>query len=142
MKRGGCKFGDSKTRGCPLSKKGGCSIAVGTQTQKVSAPPPPPGTSAPLITLRSLAKTKSHSPFRTFQQQTTMKNRREMSTPGHPDMAPVELPVTCQANPMQLPVGLKHHGLMREEGGGGREKLSIFRGVTRDVIKYSCDRGI
>ena len=42
-----------------------------------------------------------------------------MSTPGHPDMAPVELPVTCQANPMQLPVGLKHHGLMREEGGRG-----------------------
>ena len=25
---GGCEFG--KTRGCPLSKKGGCSFAVGT----------------------------------------------------------------------------------------------------------------
>ena len=39
---GGCKFGDSKTRGCPLSKKGGCSFAVGTQSQRVSSPPPPP----------------------------------------------------------------------------------------------------
>ena len=37
MKRGGCKFGDGKTRGYP----GGCSFAVGTQTQRVSAPPPP-----------------------------------------------------------------------------------------------------
>ena len=42
MKRGGCKFGDSKTRGCPLSKSGGCSFAVSTQPQRVSAPPPPP----------------------------------------------------------------------------------------------------
>ena len=33
VKSGGCKFGDDKTRGCPLSKKGGCSFAVGTQTQ-------------------------------------------------------------------------------------------------------------
>ena len=39
MKRRGCKFGDGKTRGCPLSKKGGCSFAVGTQAQRVSAPP-------------------------------------------------------------------------------------------------------
>ena len=30
MKRGGCKFGDGKTTGCPLSQKGGCSFAVGT----------------------------------------------------------------------------------------------------------------
>ena len=42
MKRGGCKFGDSKTRGCPWPKRGGCSFAVGTQPQRVSAPPPPP----------------------------------------------------------------------------------------------------
>ena len=41
MKRGGCKYGDGKTRGCPFSKKGGCSFAVGTQAQRVSAPPPP-----------------------------------------------------------------------------------------------------
>ena len=39
MKRGGYKFGDSKTRGCPLSKSEGCSFAVGTQPQRVSAPP-------------------------------------------------------------------------------------------------------
>ena len=39
MKRGVCKFGYGKTRGCPLSKKGGCSFAVGTQAQRVSAPP-------------------------------------------------------------------------------------------------------
>ena len=41
MKRGGCKFGDGKTRGCSFSKKGVCSFAVGTQAQRVSAPPPP-----------------------------------------------------------------------------------------------------
>ena len=40
MKRGGCKFGYGKTRGCPLSKKGGCSFAVVTQAQRVSPPPP------------------------------------------------------------------------------------------------------
>ena len=47
MKRGGSKFGDGKTTGCPLSKKGGCSFAVGTQTQRVNAPPPPPPTPLP-----------------------------------------------------------------------------------------------
>ena len=40
MKRGGCKFGGSKTGA--LSKKGGCSFTVGTQAQRVSALPPPP----------------------------------------------------------------------------------------------------
>ena len=40
MKIGGCKFGDGKTRGCPVSKKRDCSLAVGTQTQRVSTPPP------------------------------------------------------------------------------------------------------
>ena len=38
MKRGGCKFGGRKS--CLLSKKAGCSFAVGTQAQRVSAPPP------------------------------------------------------------------------------------------------------
>ena len=42
MKRGGCKFGDGKPRGCHFSKKGDCSFAVGSQAQRVSAPPPPP----------------------------------------------------------------------------------------------------
>ena len=40
--RGGCKFGD---QGLSLVKKGGgggCSFAVGTQPQRVSAPPPTP----------------------------------------------------------------------------------------------------
>ena len=41
MKRGGCTFGDGKTRGCPLLKKGGCSFTVGTQIQIVNVPPPP-----------------------------------------------------------------------------------------------------
>ena len=31
----------AKNRGCPFSKKGGCSFTVGTQAQRVSAPPPP-----------------------------------------------------------------------------------------------------
>ena len=42
MKRGGCKFGDGKTRGCPWPKRGGCSFQMGTQTQRVNTPPPPP----------------------------------------------------------------------------------------------------
>ena len=48
IQRGGCKFVDSKTRGCPLSKGGwvGCSFPVGTQGRRrggvggVSRPPP------------------------------------------------------------------------------------------------------
>ena len=43
MKRGGCKFEDGKTRDCPWSKTGGCSFQIGTPTQRVSTPPPPPG---------------------------------------------------------------------------------------------------
>ena len=44
MKRGGCKFGASKIGAvlCP-KRGGGCSFAVGTQAQRVSAPPPPGG---------------------------------------------------------------------------------------------------
>ena len=37
MKRGGCKFGGC----CQWPKTGGCSFAVGTQAQRVSAPLPP-----------------------------------------------------------------------------------------------------
>ena len=54
----GCKFGDSKTRGCPLSKReGGCSFAVGTQPQRVSAPPPPPTPLYPGVLRRFLRST-------------------------------------------------------------------------------------
>ena len=35
MKRGGCKFEDGKTRGCPWPKTGGCSFHIGTPTQRV-----------------------------------------------------------------------------------------------------------
>ena len=40
MKRGGCKDGDGKTGAVLCPKRGGCSFAVGTQAQRVSAPPP------------------------------------------------------------------------------------------------------
>ena len=44
MKRGGCKFGSSKTGAVLCPKKGGCSFTIGTQAQRVSVPPPqPPG---------------------------------------------------------------------------------------------------
>ena len=44
MKRGGCKFGDSKTRGCPLSKRGAV-VSQLVPNLKESVPPPPPGSS-------------------------------------------------------------------------------------------------
>ena len=48
MKRGGCKFGGCKTGAVNGQKGGGGhSFAVGTQAQRVSAPPPPRAFSAP-----------------------------------------------------------------------------------------------
>ena len=37
-KRRRCKLGDNKPRGCPLSKRGDCSFAVGSYIQGVSSP--------------------------------------------------------------------------------------------------------
>ena len=41
MKRGGCKFGDSKTKGCPLSKRG---AVVSQLVHRLKESGPPPGT--------------------------------------------------------------------------------------------------
>ena len=41
MKRGGCKFGGSKIGAVLCPERRGCSFAVVTQAQRVSAPPPP-----------------------------------------------------------------------------------------------------
>ena len=42
LKRGGCKFGHRKSKGCPLPKTGGCSFAV-----RAYPPPPPPRAPSP-----------------------------------------------------------------------------------------------
>ena len=50
----GCQFGDSKTRAVLLSKSGGCSLAVGTQPQRVSDPPPPPPRAYAVVHIRGV----------------------------------------------------------------------------------------
>ena len=43
MKRGGCTFGDGKTRGCPLPKGGGAVVSKSVHKLKKSVPPTPKG---------------------------------------------------------------------------------------------------